>query len=284
MLDDHPEDHPFFLWVSYVHPHHPFNPPAPYDTMYRPDDMPDPVWSEEEVGAWPEAYLSKHTAVGTGHEAVGLNRFTAQDWRRIKAYYYGMITQIDRNIGRLIETLDHRGLLDETIVVFTSDHGENLGDHRLLFKGTTYDCVTNTPFVAAGPGVPGSGQARDPLASTVDIMPTLLDLAGIDRPDPDPIQGRSFSGVLDGSEALFRPAVLIENAGIRRSVRTPEALLTWHGEGTTGELYDLAGDPDCLENLWDRPESRQTRSDLLELLIRLMAENVDPLPPRVGVW
>jgi len=83
---------------------------------------------------------------------------------------------------------------------------------------------------------------------------------------------------------ILRDAVLIENGGLRRSVRTQEALLTWHGPHTRGELYDLASDPDCFVNLWGRPEAAGLQSEMLHLLIRLMAENVDPLPAREGPW
>jgi len=82
----------------------------------------------------------------------------------------------------------------------------------------------------------------------------------------------------------LREALLIENAGIRRSVRTEDALLTWHDQNAQGELYDLSVDPDCLVNLWGRPEAGRLQSELVHLLIRLMAENVDPLPVREGPW
>ena len=284
MVDQHPGDRPFFLWVSYVHPHHPFNPPAPYDAMYRPQDMPLPVWDEGEVAGWPEAYRRKFHALGEGHEAVGLDGFTDDDWRRIKAYYYGMISQIDVNVGRLMDTLRRQGQLENTITVFTTDHGENLGDHRLLFKGTTYDCVTRVPFVVSWPGCASAGEVRDPLCSSIDILPTVLDLAGVPYPEPSPMQGTSLVPALGNAGPGVREALLIENGGVRRSVRTETALLTWHGQGERGELYDLTSDPNCFDNLWDRPEARGLQSELTDTLIRLMAENVDPLPVREGPW
>ena len=110
-------DQPFFLWVSYVHPHHPFNPPAPYDTLYDPADMPLPVWDEDEVERWPEAYRRKFYAprAATRRWACAISPTTT---RHIKAYYYGMISQIDANIGRLLDDLRERGA--------TGEH-----DHRL---------------------------------------------------------------------------------------------------------------------------------------------------------
>jgi arylsulfatase A-like enzyme len=283
-LEQHPRDRPFFLWVSYVHPHHPFNPPAPYDTMYRMEDMPLPVWSEEEVGRWPEAYRKKYGATSGGHEAVGMCDLGEDDWRRIKAYYYGMISQIDKNVGRLIDTLAALGQLDNTVIVFTADHGENLGDHRLLFKGTTYDCVTKVPFLLSWSDTACPGETRGLLASSIDIMPTLLDLIGVPWPQPSPMQGASLLPAVADESYSVREAVLIENAGLRRSVRTPDALLTWHGEHTQGELYDLVVDPECLHNLWNQPQAAKRQCELLDLLIRLMAENVDPLPVREGPW
>ena len=282
-LESHPENVPFFLWTSYVHPHHPFNPPAPYDTMYSPDDMPAPIWDPREVNRWPEAYVKKYEAIGTGHEAVGLNTNSDQDWRRIKAYYYGMITQIDANIGRIVDCLTQRSMLENTIFVFTSDHGEMLGDHHLLFKGTTYDCITNVPCIFAGPGVASNSESIDLLSSSIDITPTLLELENIELED-SPIQGESLVPAFNDNGFSLRDALLIENSGARRSVRTESELLTWHGEDVRGELYDLESDPNCFENLWDETTWSSRRSMLLDKLIGLMASNVDPLPIQEGPW
>ncbi len=283
-LEGHPDDQPFFLWVSYVHPHHPFNPPVPYDRMYGPEDMPLPAFDEGEVARWPEAYRRKYYALGGGHEAIGMHQLTDADWQRIKAFYYGMVSLIDKNVGRLLGTLEAKGRLEDTIVVFTTDHGENLGDHHLLFKGTTYDPVTRVPFIVSWAGNQTPGAVRDTLCSSIDIMPTLLELAGVPCPEPSPVQGISLVPALREAGYRVRDAVLIENAGIRRSVRTEDMLLTWHGPATRGELYDLGADPDCLHNLWDLPEAGERQAAMLHRLIELMAENVDPLPMREGPW
>jgi len=285
-LEQHDSRRPFFLWVSYVHPHHPFNPPKPYDTMYDPADMPLPVRDPLEMENWPEVYKKKYLAAEGqgGHEAVGMCHFSDKDWQRIKAYYYGMITQIDCNINRLMETLGKMDLLDNTIVIFTSDHGENMGDHGLLFKGTTYDCVTNVPFIVSQPGRIPCNTRRDLLASSIDIMPTVLDLAGVSHPDPNPMQGASLAPALTNACDVLREAVLIENDDACRSVRTDDALLTWHSRDTQGELYDLKIDPDCFCNLWDRPEAAKLQSHLMQILVKLMAENHDPLPLQEGPW
>ena len=169
-------------------------------------------------------------------------------------------------------------------MVFTADHGENLGDHHLLFKGTTYDCVTNVPLIIASPGLTQKGESRDQLCCTIDLMPTLLDLVNVPVPEPSPIQGKSLVDTLLDSTIKIRDAVLIENGGVRRSIRTQDTLLTWHGKGLRGELYNLTTDPDCLVNLWGASEATALQQDHLDWLISLMAENVDPLPRRAGVW
>ncbi len=137
-----------------------------------------------------------------------------------------MVSQIDKNIGRILENLSVRQMLENTIVVFTSDHGEMLGDHHLLFKGTTYDCITNVPFIVAGPGVPDTGASREMLASSIDIMPTLLNLAQVFETDPSPIQGTSLVPAFFDNEYRLREAVLIEHSSLRRSIRTASPLLT----------------------------------------------------------
>jgi arylsulfatase len=140
------------------------------------------------------------------------------------------------------------------------------------------------PAILHGPGVRQAGVQRDLLCSSIDLMPTLLELAGVAAPDPSPMQGLSLVPALDDAGHCPYDALLIENQGVRRSVRTGDALLTWHGRDTRGELYDLAADPDCLLNLWDAPEAAGLQAELLHTLIGLMAGNVDPLPVQEGPW
>ncbi|MFW5745760.1 MAG: sulfatase, partial [Spirochaetota bacterium] len=123
-LRDHPADEPFFLWTSFVDPHHPFTPPAPYDTMYDPARMPLPARDEGEVPLWPDAYRSKHFATEGSHEAIGMHELADSEWQRITAFYYGMVTLIDTQIGRIMDAVRSMGQEEETIVVFTADHGE----------------------------------------------------------------------------------------------------------------------------------------------------------------
>ena len=160
-LNEHASDEPFFLWTSFVDPHHPFTPPAPYDEMYTPSDMPLPKRSEDEEARWPEAYRRKYRATEGGHEAIGMSRLSDAEWQRIAAFYYGMMSLIDKQVGRILDVLREKGIADDTVVVFTADHGEMLGDHGLVFKGTTFEQVTRMPLIlsrasaAGGDGSPG---------------------------------------------------------------------------------------------------------------------------------
>ena len=207
-----------------------------------------------------------------------------EEFRHIKAVYYGMISQIDANIGRILDELERRGELENTIIVFNADHGEMLGDHRLLFKGTTYDCITNVPLIVCRPGETHPRRCVISSPTPSDIMPTLLDMAGVAEPQPSPIQGHSLVPALTDEDFSIRDDVFIENPGERRTIRTGESLLTWHGRNSRGELYDLTTDPNCFVNLWEEPAAAALKSDLLDQLIARMAQNVDPLPPLEGPW
>lgn len=273
-------ERPFFLWTSFVHPHHPFNPPAPYDTMYAPADMPPPLWERAEVELWPDTLREKYFARSGSHEAISMCELTDDDFRRVKAYYYGMISLIDKQVGRLMEMLRRRGLLESTCVVFTSDHGELLGDHRLLFKGTHHDCVTRVPFVVRPPGGSAS-QACDTLCQSTDIMPTLLELGGL-RP-PDSVQGKSLAPALRQPGLALHEEIYIESGDELRTLRTSTTRLTWHGAKARGELYDLARDPHEYRNLWDEPAAAALKTDMLGRLLARMVRNVDPLPRKTTV-
>lgn len=278
-LNEHQAGDPFFMWVSFVDPHHPFNPPAPYDTMYDPEEMPLPVWDESEVDGWPEFVRRKYSAVEGGHEAIGMCHIKDAEWQRIKAYYYGMVTFIDDQIGRIEEALSARGMLDNTIFVFTADHGELLGDHHLVFKGPHYDCVTNMPLFVTRPGETAAGESRRQIGNCIDVMPTILDLAAVDVPAG--VQGRSLVPVLEDNELTHYEATLIEMNPFR-TIWTEDARLTWHGAGLRGELYDHRRDPNCFHNLWDDPAAVDLKQRLMGQLIGLMVQNTDPLPVRTG--
>ncbi|MGE9289766.1 MAG: sulfatase family protein, partial [Puniceicoccales bacterium] len=240
MIEERPENQPLFLWTSFVDPHHPFNPPAPYDEMYDPADMQLPVFDGPEVSLWPDKYRERYEAVDGSHEAIGMYRLCDEEWQKVRAYYYGMISCIDDAIGRLLKTIERELGLENTVVIFTADHGEMLGDHHLLFKGTMYDQVTRVPLLVAGPGIM-SGHICDEIVSTIDLMPSILQVAG--TMVPESVQGISFAGGLYGDFTNNRDALLIEGDDGTRSLWTQAARVTWNSHSDRGELFDHVNDP-----------------------------------------
>src|SRR6266542_3142884 len=178
-------EEPFFLHAGIYAPHPPLFAPEPYDTMYDPATLPLPLRREGELEDKPS------------HFRGGARRnleVTDAEWQRAKAFYYGMVSLADAQIGRILAALDELGLAENTIVVFTSDHGEALGDHYQTGKGpTNYDSIVRVPLIVRGPGVP-AGRRVAGLVEHVDVAPTLLEAAGVESYTG--MKGRSLDPLL----------------------------------------------------------------------------------------
>ncbi len=273
-LKEHDQDKPFFMWVSYVDPHHPFNPPAPYDTMYNPDEMPLPVFREGEHDNRPSVFMNKFKGRMVNHEQCDLSALSDHEWQEITAYYYGMVTLIDKNIGRIVSHLKATGQFDNTIFVFTTDHGETLGDHHLLFKNFPFDCVTRVPFMVRQPD-DRSRRRESTLCRSLEVMPTLVELAGLSLREK--LNGFSLMPYIDSdSEPELFEDILIEHS-VHQTIRSKKYRMTVYHNEACGELYDLANDPDNLFNLWDDREYQQVKNELLGRLVgKLYFEIINP--------
>jgi arylsulfatase A-like enzyme len=204
---------------------------------------------------------------------------TREELARMTAGYYGMVAQLDHAIGRVLDVLDERGIADDTLVIITTDHGEFLGEHQLIFKGPFgYDSLLRVPLVLRGPGV-GAGSVVDAPVGTIDVAPTILRAAGV--PVPPWMEGG----------ALGQPAreyVLTENdfdivASIpMRTITTARYKLHRYLDAPLGELYDLGEDPGEVVNRYDDPAYAATRSDLAALLDEVMNHDVRK-EPSVGL-
>jgi arylsulfatase len=227
------EGEPFFAVAGFYAPHAPLNPPARFLDLYDPNDMPLPVRAEGENFADPRTGIP----------------VTDAQWRIVKQHYYALISHVDHCVGRILSCLDELGLADDTLIVFTSDHGENLGDHGLIQKSHWYDSSTRVPFVVKPPR---SRQAHagtagrivdDTFVELVDIAPTVADYCGL--PVPPFFQGRSLRPLLEGRTAEHRASAYIEHGtpdgSGYRAVRT-ERYLYARGRDGTERLYDLAAD------------------------------------------
>lgn len=295
-------DQPFFAYCSIPDPHYPVAPPHPYDTMYDPADIALPPRHNDENGMLPPVY--RHVFDGKIHPNGTNNaNVTDDEIRQMIAMTLGMISHLDAELGRVFDMLDQHNLWDKTIVVFVADHGDMMGDHGLLWKAFyTFEGCIRIPTLVAAPNMPGN-RTSDALISQIDLMPSLLDVAGVPMPghrwqqidtpfergSVKPMQiypGRSWRGLLDGSAMTIRDAVVIENddasTGLRpRCLVTDCYRLTIYAGQDWGELYDLIQDTDELYNLWDHPDYQVVRSELTQQLLNEYTLQTPwcPIPP-----
>lgn len=265
---------PFFLHLNWRRPHHPFDPPAPFDRMYDGAKFPP---SHKRPGEMDDKPPTQRKALEST-AGFDLRTMTPADLERIKSYYYGMISLNDKYLGRILAALDDLGLTQRTVVVSTADHGEMLGDHGLLFKGGYfYDEVVHVPCLLRAPGkLPAGKRVRD-LVEAIDLMPTLLELMGVRIPQG--VQGRSLIPLIEGRETRPRRAVHSEFPTMKM-VRTQEWKLVHYVRAPYGELYDLKNDPHELYNLYDDPAYIKQRAEMKSMLADWLVDSEDPsLPP-----
>lgn len=247
-LDTVSGDEPFFLWTGFYGPHHPYVPSGRFATLYDPDSMPPFHRDSDDISRKPPEYGLYFEA--KDHKFRGFADASDQTFREMKAAYYGMVSQIDWQVGLLLDRLEEKGLADNTIVVFLSDHGELLGDHGIPAKAPfLLDCMLHVPCLIRIPGqIPGD---RSGLVESVDLFPTLNTLAGLETPDC--VQGRDLSPIL-AADVPFRELVFAE-AVDKRCIRTDDWKYIHYPAKSYGELYDLRDDPQELHNLYaDRPD------------------------------
>jgi len=278
------DDEPWFLQCSFPDPHHPFTPPGHYADMYDPADMPMPeTFDDPHTRTAP--HLQRLAATrGQVNATPALQAVNERQLRHAMAYEFGAISMIDDSIANVLDALERSGQADNTIVVFTSDHGDMFGDHGFILKMFThYDGVLRVPFTVSGPGIePGASSS---LVNSLDIGETILDLCDVDSFYGS--QGVSLCPVLDDPAHEVRDALLIEEDQIRdglkagvqprmRTLLTKTARITRYQNLDQHDLYDLENDPQELENRWDDPTSRQLRQDLGEQLTETMIAAANP--------
>ena len=275
---------PFFAFASFVDPHQPYDPPPPYSTMYREQDMPPPLIRRGEYAARP-AYLSK---------IVASQRPLFEHLTRHKTQSYGEVSFIDDAVGKMFATLDETGLRENTIVVYLSDHGDMLGDHYLFYKGPYHfrQC-TNVPLMVSVPGAPTAGKVVEGIVQQTDLLPTLTALCEVE--DPEGVQGRSQVSVLTGDSTdtgwdsalvqygisgAHRPQAPPPDVPDLWTLRTAGWRLSYYPKLKTGELYDISEDPEEFVNQFDNAKYAAERTKLKEQLLDRMLDAKDPLPVR----
>ena len=247
-------------------PHHSFDPPLEYLERYLPvvDELPLPNYVEGELENKPVFQQMDHHGAYNNPNLYPFDRMNAQDHRMVKAAYWAMVDLIDEQVGRLLTLLEESGQLENTLIIFMTDHGEMLGDHGIYLKGPYfYEAAIHLPLLISWPGVIKAESRDKTLVELVDIAPTLLEAVGLPIFDRDAgrFSGPSLTGIRWWKRLAKSRLFGIFNAmpwhkdplPFATMVRTIRyKLVDFHGLGI-GELYDLEADPLETNNLWNNP-------------------------------
>lgn len=299
---------PFFAWVSFPDPHWPFGPTKPYNEMYNPDDLDEPVAWDDDKAKMPEFYhQSYYDERGIFSVDGGDTNKSLEQIMEIKAMAYGSTTSIDDNIGEVIDRLKEKGLYEDTIFVFMSDHGEACGDHSMFNKGPFhYDSILNVPFIVSYPKKMMKGGKSDAMVSILDFMPTVLDLAGVEYPENDTpdwqgffkeypmyegkkrLPGNSLVPILSGEEKEIQDWVLIEDDDdIRelsvRTLITHEYKLTIFMNREEGVLFDRVNDTEERYNVFDDPAYAEAKAKMMSKMNQALLNNQERIKRRISI-
>lgn len=273
---------PFAIWASFCDPHYAFDCPMPWSLLHSADDVDISPTHQRDLDKRPwyhraslegKPQSSDPNEVAWRTKGSRMEELSDDQLRKMTANYYGMISLVDHNVGRMLIALADRGQLDNTIVIFSSDHGDLLGDHGLYLKGPTlYEGLMNVGAIVAGPGVV-KGRTTSAPTSLLDIAPTICDFGGLG--EQSDMQGRSLRGLLEGGDEDDERVVysswhlLPYRTGIEldlRVVHTGDEKLIFDTISGAGEYYDLRTDPQEMENLFDVAERAGDVARLRSLL------------------
>lgn len=272
-LKSYPKTEPLFLEVGFPGPHPPYDPIPRYAEPYLKRDLPLMDVTQADLESQPEPFkeLRRHNEE-VDHDSVVLDLDPSPEQRHLqRAYYLANVTMIDEKVGQIISTLEETGYLDNTIVIFTSDHGDCLTDHGHSQKWTMYEQVVRVPMVVWAPGRYPSKAVKG-LCQQMDIGPAILEMAGLE-PAPS-LEALSVLPILEGDNWQARTHVFAEQArdGILTGtdfmtmVRNDGWKLVHFLEEPWGQLFDLNTDPDEVNNLWDDPDAVPTKREMLDTL------------------
>jgi len=285
--------------VSFPDPHHAFDCPEPWSRLHHPDSVELPEHRTLDLDRrpwWHEASLTGEPIVDDPEirkyrmKGQRVPPQTDAQLRDMTANYYGMISQVDHTVGRIMDALAASGEDQRTIVIFTSDHGDLLGDHGLYLKGPTlYEGVLRVGMILQGPGIPAGRVVTDPV-STLDLAPTFYEFGGI--PTPADLQGESLYPLINGAADAARTVAHSEwfvhksRFGVDlnlRTVRTKTHKCTFEMISGAGELYDLKNDPTEMHNLFEDSGHAAVRRELEEMMQARPGRLLDFFPPQIGM-
>ncbi len=291
-LNDVPEtDKPIFLEVGFPGPHPPFDPIKRYADAYKGRDIPMLEVTEEEMASQPAALQKfRETHEMRFADSIHFDALAPREQRqRQREYYMANVTMIDEKVGEIIDAIEEKWSLDDWVIIFTSDHGEQLGDHGLSEKWVMYDQSVHVPLLISAPGRIEPGRQVDDLVQLFDIGPTILDFAGVTTPEHFEAQTlmpmlRGDPGA-SGRQYVFSehgPDPMLSHVEYEMMVRERDwKLVEFLGE-EDGQLYDLQADPDELVNLWHDPGHAAKKAELREVLhLWFIRGAVNATPARV---
>jgi len=269
-------DKPFFLNVSYPDPHHPVCPPGKYFDMYKAEDMVLPA-NFDDIGRVKEHKFLKPLLNNPYFKGMVLRITNEKEFRDFIAATYGSVAMLDNSIGQILAALEKLELADNTMVIYTSDHGELMGDHGMILKGPCpYNGVINVPFIWKVPGVTKPA-VTDSLVSSIDISKTILNLLRIPEKDQPPdMQGVDLTPILSDPSQKVRDHCLVEHdeeiemfkikIRLRHFITENYKLTVYNGLKGYGDLFDRKKDPEELNNLWYDEKYKDLRHELMEQL------------------
>jgi arylsulfatase A-like enzyme len=251
-LEGWSHEKPGLLMAGFIKPHHPFDPPQEWADRYDPDALTIlPGWTEEP--------LTRDLQVNGGY--FPHPKLSEPALRMAMAYYYATISQIDYHVGRMVELLKKKGLYDDTLILFTSDHGEYLGFHHLLLKGNhLYDPVVKVPLIIKYPKGRDAGRVSDDLVSNVDVAPTILAAASL--PIPEGMRGRDLRGDAPARDTVFAEG----RAGKHVMLRSKTRKLILNDVPEESLFFDLETDPMEISSLLEDPAREEEVAILRETL------------------
>jgi len=273
-INSYPKTAPLFLQIGFPGPHPPYDPIPRYADPYLKKELPLLEVTQEELDNQPPAFkeLRQHNQ-DIDHDSVVLELEPTEEQRHLqRAYYLANVTMIDEKVGEIIDALEQNDYLDNSIIIFTSDHGDCLTDHGHSQKWTMYDAITRIPLIVWAPKKFQGGRVVNELCQQMDLGPTILELAGIEVPPT--LEAISMKESLEGDNWKGRDYVFAEQIkdGILTGcefmtmVRNQEWKLVHFLDEPHGQLFNLSADPDEVHNLWDDEDSAVQKQGMLDVL------------------
>jgi arylsulfatase A-like enzyme len=270
ILQERQPGKPFCLVLSIYGPHLPVAPPRPWDTMYDPAGVPLPDNFRDDLSGKP--LNQQHNTM-----CRKSSDWSAGQFRDYIARYWGYCSYIDQQVGRVLKALEDQKILDDTIVIYTTDHGDMLAAHGMIYKlNSGYDELMRVPFLLRYPRAVRPGSTNAALVESIDVLPTLLELCGVAAPAG--VDGRSFRAILDGKRAEFRDQVVTEMLRtLMLATRDWKLVYShWNDSGPFVELYDRHARPLEVDNLAGDPARAAVFKDMKNRLLSWARENGHP--------